>query len=221
MKYETVRNRSLFRLVSIVSQTEKNTKIRKKCFELFLETAKQCFVSYFRKFSFKFVPFSSFAPFIPVVSQHPPTTKSPSPPTTHSPQTPITHTHHRHSPQTLTTHSPTPRAATRCLSLHAPSQPGQLFSNPVTLTQLCSIHSAFLVSPPAPPHQPLSSSSNLLLIFPRRARWRGEEGIVGGDRLDHATNFFCFENPPPGGEGSYCFSSESAFERKAERCLIN
>ena len=30
VKYETVRNRSLFRLVSIVSQTEKNTKIRKK-----------------------------------------------------------------------------------------------------------------------------------------------------------------------------------------------
>ena len=66
-----------------------------------------------------------------------------------------------------------------------------------------------------------TSGSNLLLIFPRRARWRGEEGIVGGDRLDHATNFCCFENPPPGGEGSFCFSSESAFERKAERCLIN
>ena len=36
-------------------KTEKNTKVRKKYFELFRETAKQSFVSHFRIFSFQFV----------------------------------------------------------------------------------------------------------------------------------------------------------------------
>ena len=49
-------------------KTEKNTKIGKMCFELFRETGKQCFVSYFRIFSFQFCIFSSsFVPSIQVV----------------------------------------------------------------------------------------------------------------------------------------------------------
>ena len=65
-KYETVRNRSLFRRVSIVLRNWK--KSEKKCFELFRETAKQWLVSYFRIFSFKFCTFASgFVPFIQVV----------------------------------------------------------------------------------------------------------------------------------------------------------
>ena len=56
-KYKTVRNRSLFRLASIVSRNWK--KYENVCFELFRETAKQCFVSYFRIFSLQFCTFSS------------------------------------------------------------------------------------------------------------------------------------------------------------------
>ena len=110
-KYETVRNRSLFRRVWNVSRNWKNTKIRKKCFELFRETAKQCFVSYFSyKFctsSLSFLPFnlvsyllcklylfSSFIPFYPTPTPH----LLPLPPlTTHTP-----HTHHILSPHTIT-----------------------------------------------------------------------------------------------------------------------
>ena len=53
-KYETVRNRSLFRRVSIVSGILK--KYEKKCFELFRETEKNIFFRSFVYFHINFVP---------------------------------------------------------------------------------------------------------------------------------------------------------------------
>ena len=60
--YETLR---CFAKFCSFCETEKNTKIQKKCFKLFHEMVKNCFVSYFRIFSIKFWTFSSiFSPFI-------------------------------------------------------------------------------------------------------------------------------------------------------------
>ena len=96
--YETGRCFAEFRSFR---ETEKNTKIRKKCFELFRETAKQCFVSYFRIFSFNFVPSLRISShrFDTPTHSYPP---SPSFTITHTHQT---HSSHTHLPHTLPTHT--------------------------------------------------------------------------------------------------------------------